>query len=513
MQARKGRHQHDGSSNMLREYLDCELIIGIVGAVGTKFSDVVQHLKEQLTLAGYEMETIKVSKDIIPNIVAVEAYSTSYERFSNLMKAGNEARGLNAGFDDVLALGVAARIRELRVLHFNGDFGEGQPRFKQVYIVDSLKRPEEVEALRTIYGEGFVLIGVFESEESRVRNLSGQGQMTQPQAEDLVQRDFDEKENPHGQRVNETFHLSDFFVEIGERRNDLKCNVQRMVEIWFGHPYRTPTFDEYAMYIAYSAALRSADLSRQVGAVLARDSQILATGANECPKAMGGLYWPSSSFDSDCKCDEDHGRDYLRGIDSNREGQLEMIAAIINRLGEKIGTKAEELQRLLDASPIADLTEYGRVVHAEMEALLSCARLGISTSKTTLYTTTFPCHNCAKHMIAAGVERVVYVEPYAKSRAMRHHSDAIAGKADSSSSKVLFEPFTGIGPRRFFDLFSISRGNSYSIRRKDRSTGKVVDWRLQTSRLRIQMRPFTYLDAEIHAAKLFKERVQKKEDE
>ena len=60
-----------------------------------------------------------------------------------------------------------------------------------------------------------------------------------------------------------------------------------MVDLWFGNPFITPTFDEHAMFLAFSAALRSADLSRQVGAVITKDSQILSAGANDCPKAGG----------------------------------------------------------------------------------------------------------------------------------------------------------------------------------------------------------------------------------
>jgi deoxycytidylate deaminase len=72
-----------------------------------------------------------------------------------------------------------------------------------------------------------------------------------------------------------------------------------------------------------------------------------------------------------------------------------------------------------------DITEFGRPVHAEMEAILSCARIGISPKMGTLYCTTFPCHNCAKHIVAAGIKRVVYVEPYPKSKAEKLHSDSL----------------------------------------------------------------------------------------
>jgi len=82
--------------------------------------------------------------------------------------------------------------------------------------------------------------------------------------------------------------------------------------VLFGHPYETPTFDEYAMFIAFSAALRSADLSRQVGAVIARNNEIIGTGANDCPKYGGGLYWPEYDPNTHLIQDTSDGRDYKR---------------------------------------------------------------------------------------------------------------------------------------------------------------------------------------------------------
>ncbi len=41
---------------------------------------------------------------------------------------------------------------------------------------------EEVEGLRTIYGDGFVLLGIHENEEDRIRNLSSQSRMTRENA-------------------------------------------------------------------------------------------------------------------------------------------------------------------------------------------------------------------------------------------------------------------------------------------------------------------------------------------
>jgi cytidine deaminase len=160
---------------------------------------------------------------------------------------------------------------------------------------------------------------------------------------------------------------------------------------------------------------------------------------------------------------------------------------------------------LSEESPIKDLTEYGRVVHAEMDALTSCARNHLSTLGATLYCTTFPCHNCAKHIIAAGISRVVYIEPYEKSKALEFHDDAVLFDQKQIEEKVIFEPFFGIGPRLYFDLFSMKLSSGYSIKRKDKDTGKIVEWEHAKSRVRLRMLPLTYLELEIQAAKLFNE--------
>jgi deoxycytidylate deaminase len=145
-----------------------------------------------------------------------------------------------------------------------------------------------------------------------------------------------------------------------------------------------------------------------------------------------------------------------------------------------------------------DITEYGRAVHAEMEALLSCARSGISSRGATLFSTTFPCHNCAKHIIAAGVQRVVYVEPYPKSKAAEMYPHSITLDSAAEEGSVLFEPFRGLGPRRFFDLFSIGLSSGYAIKRKQ--DGKMRPWEPSAAEVRVPMVPTSYISREARAA-------------
>jgi deoxycytidylate deaminase len=491
-----------------QKFTDSELVIGLVGAVGTALRPVIDVLEGRLKTFGYTTQEVRVSKDIIPEIISVSTQNNDeYSRTSSLMNAGNQARE-KTGDNSILALGVAAKISSTR----SSDENSAKHRPRQAYIINSLKHPEEVARLREIYPEGFCLVGVYSDEKRRHDYLTGNMRMSPEQANELMNRDEDEH-LPHGQRTSDTFHLSDFFVRVEEDHDKLQYGLWRILNILFGHPYETPTFDEYAMFMAFSAALRSADLSRQVGAVIARNNEIIGTGANDCPKYGGGLYWPEYDSNTHLIQDTPDGRDYKRQEDSNKIEQQKIIDDILDRIDEHVvNGEKEKLREVLQKSRIADITEYGRMVHAEMEALLSCARSSMSTRAATLYCTTFPCHNCAKHIVAAGITRVVYVEPYPKSKAAEFHSDSIRLGFSEKNNTVHFEPFVGVGPRRFFDLFSMRLGSGYPLRRKD-AEGQVVKWQPEKSKkLRIQMLPCSYIELEDLASTMFNEFRKRKEN-
>jgi cytidine deaminase len=115
-----------------------------------------------------------------------------------------------------------------------------------------------------------------------------------------------------------------------------------------------------------------------------------------------------------------------------------------------------------------NLIEFGATVHAEMAAITSAARHGIAIQDHAMYVTTFPCHECARNIVAAGISRVVYIEPYSKSLAWSLYPKQIlflsADSRNTSGSHrsdlVVFEQFTGISPSRHAELFS-------PVKRKD----------------------------------------------
>lgn len=467
-------------------YSDSELIIGLVGTIGTDLPEISKLITDRLRTFKYETRIIKISTDIISNIGNPSKSSHEFERISSYMEEGNRLRKESQD-NSILALGAAAQINKSR--------GKQEPLRRNAFIVNSLKSPAEVQKLRKIYSDGFFLIGVHADHTRRHEYLTKDKSMSKEQASKLIERDADEREE-YGQHTRDTYHLSDFFIDYNGNSDSLKKQIWRILDLLFGKPYITPTFDEYAMFMAFSASLRSADLSRQVGAALTKSRCIISTGANDVPKAHGGLYWPDIDEKTQEIVDVADGRDYMKGEDSNAIQKRLIIEGIIEAVPEKY---REELSPLIKNSKIKDITEYGRVVHAEMEALLSSARSGISTAGSHLYCTTFPCHNCAKHIVAAGIQRVIYVEPYPKSKALEFHSDSIS--LDKESHNVIFEPFIGVGPRSFFNLFSTNLGSGYPVIRKT-DQGEIIDWKESDAKLRTQMLPCSYMERETIAAAL-----------
>lgn len=454
-----------------------EIIIGLVAAVGTDLDMVMGGLKKELSEYDYEVKEIRVSSDFLKSLVTTEN-KDEIQRINEYMSAGNRVREMTER-EDALALMCSAAIFAHRVKEGK----EGQKLTKVAWVVRSLKNPQEVETLRRIYGQLFFAISVYSSVTNRELFLAGHdpSQDKEFAVKQLLERDLNESSG-HGQKTRDTFQQSDFFIQCEDSSSALRGSLERIMRIIFGDPFVTPTFDEYAMYMAFIAGTRSADLSRQVGAVVAKDNAILSTGANDVPKFGGGLYWPVFNSHKSRIEDIENGRDHTRRVDPNSITKQEIIQNILSKFDDESVKK--QVEEALGNSPIKDLTEFGRVVHAEMEAILSVGRTNNSTVGTHLYCTTFPCHNCAKHIVASGVLSVTYIEPYPKSKALEFHDDSISFY-EPKTDFITFKPFVGVGPRHFLNFFSMSHGLGTPLKRKQ-SCGNVVTWNKSSATLRMQ---------------------------
>lgn len=115
------------------------------------------------------------------------------------------------------------------------------------------------------------------------------------------------------------------------------------------------SWDEYFMLQAVALASRSTCQRLSVGAVLVRDRRLIASGYN-------------GSVDGDAHC-----------ID------------------------------------VGDLIVDGhciRTIHAEQNALLQCAKYGVPVDGAEVYVTDFPCANCTKMLLQAGIKKINYLRNY-----------------------------------------------------------------------------------------------------
>ncbi|WP_264310902.1 anti-phage dCTP deaminase [Pseudomonas putida] len=469
-----------------------ELVIGVCGAVGCNLQDVVSELRDQFSAFSYEVTVVKVSwlikqlaskhSDLIPNGLDIDSIESLdlFSRYTALQDLGNAIRERFSV--DALAIQAITHISTSRQVKMNESGDTNPPR--AVYIVDQLKHPAEIELFRLTYRNAFFLLGVMSPQSARLEYLKTEG-LTAVDAQNLIERD--RKDNvKHGQQLEKTFHKADFFVKHSlTSSGNIIDPCRRFVGLVHGENGITPTRDEAGMYAAYAASLKSACLSRQVGAAIANVSgDILSVGWNDVPSGGGGLYHEESKNDQRCvvhgkKCYNDDTKRRLAkeivailsslqsGEKSNTDNELITVKDIFETnvvgLSEKSfkqvlsQSEAERLTKeILEVTSLGSIIEYSRAIHAEMEAILNIARGGKSkTSGAVMYTTTYPCHNCARHIIAAGISRVVYIEPYEKSLAMKLHSDAISLDAPSNE-KVFFENFEGVSPKRYTTLFEFS---------------------------------------------------------
>jgi dCMP deaminase len=125
-----------------------------------------------------------------------------------------------------------------------------------------------------------------------------------------------------------------------------------------------PSWDEYFMQITELVASRATCLRRKVGAVLVRNKRILTTGYNGPPSG-------------------------------------------IEHCEKRGGCMRDELN-----IPSGERMELSRAIHAEQNAIIQAAKMGIPIENSTLYVSTHPCFTCAKMLINAGVKKIIYKEGY-----------------------------------------------------------------------------------------------------
>ncbi len=486
-------------SEVIAERKSKELVIAFAGPIGSGIQAVKERISENLTASGYTVHTIKISdylKECVSRklvFISGEPSDNGADRYIQMQDAGNELRSVQP---DILAEYAIGKIAEIRTDKINTDADAVTDYVPErtAYLIDQLKHPEEVVLLRAVYGNLFYLFGILSITPRREKRLKDEGVDSQRISE-LIERDRKQREK-NGQQLDKALQLADFFIRNDRSNTEaLDFQVKRFVDLIHGINGLSPTKEEYGMYVAYAAGLRSACLSRQVGAsIMNTEGTIIATGRNDVPKPGGGLYGPENGND-DARCIKLEGENCHNDVYKRRlVNEIQDVLKL--KLGQTLSTlihgdsgdtlqpekidvgklSGEIAEFAYEETRLSSLIEFSRSIHAEMDAIVSLAmKGGGSTKDSTLFTYTFPCHNCARHIVAAGIRTVYYLEPYEKSLALNLHSDAIAidgvsvvgegvGEGDQ---KVRFLHFEGVAPRQYLNMFTPSGD------RKDKA-GKAV---------------------------------------
>lgn len=453
----------DSVASEISDRLSQELVVALVGPVGSGVSSAASIIETALAQKyGYSVCPIIKLSDIIRGeahrVSKVDPKGLPLDQYIlEMQNTGNDLREKFGG--NYLIEKSVEKIRKYR--QDNGGYkGEIALPGRRAYIIDSIKNQEELNLLRQIYRETLCVIGVFAPDTYRERRLRDAG-ADEGQVKKILDRDQGEVLS-FGQNTRKLFVQADFFVCNDRVIEEMRKRIERFLEILFDAGIHTPTTEETAMYKASASAANSACMSRQVGASIVSDrGELIAVGCNDVPKFGGGLYieddrtrhTTNGPINTDHRCYNWRG-----GICHNEVRRNGIIDEVVKRIATadgmlQPGRTAVDIKNSIQGSGIEDLIEFSRSIHAEMEAILSVAREGKhSLVGATLYTTTYPCHNCARHIVAAGITSVVYIEPYKKSLAIALHEDAIT-ESREESDKVVFRQFDGIAPDNFLRLF------------------------------------------------------------
>lgn len=461
----------------IKDSVTPEIIIALCGPIGSPLHETAEQISFSLKKYGYKTYDIRLSDLIRINSKYTSINideSTNLKKFKSLITVGDKLREIYGS--DILAKLAIAKISAERKKNF-GEFddivnesskGEASKIKNQkiCHIIDSVKNSSELELLKSIYGKMIFSIGVFSPLEARRENLSKINRLSVEDIAELINTDSGE-EFDHGQSVRDTFPKCDYFLRVdsglaepgnADAKGQILSKLERFFKLIFRSSVISPTEEENAMYAATSAARNSACLSRQVGAAVTSSSgELLSTGWNDVPRNGGGLYGKQSIRLK--VIDPDHRCYTLQNRNCSNDAEKRILAEVVidSLVQEKIiPVKKREaaIQTIIKNSRLKDLIEFSRAVHAEMHAILGASRVaGERILGGKIFVTTYPCHSCARHIIASGISEVYFIEPYRKSLALKLHSDAMTESVIETDEKVKLIQFDGVAPTRFLELF------------------------------------------------------------
>jgi dCMP deaminase len=285
-----------------------------------------------------------------------EYYSLSDEIRNEIRKRGGEITR-----DVLIAVG-----NELRERFGPGILAERIMRNLESarnYVVDSIRNPHEVDALRR--RPDFTLLAVEADEAIRFARSRKRGrESAAPTLQQFVEEEARElhSNNPANQQLHATQEMADLVVANNGTLEQLHYRLDELLPPLLSR-FMRPSWDEYFMNIAKVVAMRSNCMKRKVAAIIVKDRRVISTGYNGTP----------------------------RGARNCNEGGC---------------------PRCNGMAPSGTALDECLCCHGEENAITQAAYHGTSLKGATLYSTFAPCLLCTKMIINSGIAEVVYNQDY-----------------------------------------------------------------------------------------------------
>jgi deoxycytidylate deaminase len=335
--------------------------------------------------------------------------------------------------------------RALKQAPFESKAGESVPNR---IVVDGIRNIAEVTWLRDRFGGIFSLLAVIAPQSDRwerIEDVYVDAGLNDAHFLADDRRDRNE-EVPWGQQVELCIDLADVIVYNGANRllAEFKDKIVEFAELVSGEHVRHPIQEEILMNMAYSSRHSSKCAKRHVGAILVGvDGHVMGVGYNENPLGT-----------NPCIEEPKYGKRCYRDIVRNRHFRnLAAQGARCPACGEalpEIEGPPWSCPKCFEQGSKTNLEEFFfpdramnwcTAIHAEVWAIFAA---GGRAKDATMYTTTFPCFQCAEKIIQAGIAHVCFTEAY---------SD-VAGAERLDMAGVTYSQFEGVRSSNFERIFA-----------------------------------------------------------
>ena len=280
-----------------------------------------------------------------------------YRSLSDVVREETKKRRKPITRENLIAVG-----NDLRERYGAGVLAERLLKDLQIdhhYVIDSVRHPAEVQALRS--RKGFVLVSVTAPAKVRFRRIKSRKRESDPSSfrEFLrLERVESKSKISSDQQLNRAIQQADYTVVNSGKLPVFHEKVAKLM-MTIAKKSKRPDWDDYFMGIAKVVALRSNCVKRKVAAVIVKDKRVISTGYNGTP----------------------------RGVKNCNEGGCPRCNSFASS-----GTKLEECL----------------CSHGEENAITQAAYHGVNIGGATIYTTFSPCLLCTKMIINSGLKEVVY---------------------------------------------------------------------------------------------------------